>query len=161
MKVYDIKEGKHDVIDSKSYHLRPKVPYYTFATVIQDMKEKRIGRPSTYAITVQKLMERHYIIERNGYLFPTKLGRLVLSLIKKREDMYQFVNEEYTKELEEIMDKIQENKEDYEKVLAELFNKIIKKFKLRYIRYWLIYIDVIYLYINNYEDKRRGLNGRP
>ena len=135
VKVYDIKEGKHDVIDSKSYHLRPKVPYYTFATVIQDMKEKGIGRPSTYAITVQKLMERHYIIERNGYLFPTKLGRLVLSLIKKREDMYQFVNEEYTKELEEIMDKIQENQEDYEKVLAELFNKIIKKFKLRYIRY--------------------------
>ncbi len=135
VKVYDIKEGKHEVINSKSYHLRPRVPYYTFATVIQDMKEKGIGRPSTYAITVQKLLERHYIIERNGYLFPTKLGRLVLSLIKKREDMYQFVNEEYTKELEEIMDKIQENQEDYEKVLAELFNKIIKKFKLRYVKY--------------------------
>ncbi len=135
VKVYDIKEGKHDVIENKSYHLRPKVPYYTFATVIQDMKEKGIGRPSTYAITVQKLLERHYIIERNGYLFPTKLGRLVLSIIKKREDMYQFVNEEYTKELEEIMDKIQENKENYEKVLSELFSKIIRKFKLRYTKY--------------------------
>ncbi len=132
VKTYEIEEGKHDVIDSKSYHLRPKVPYYTFATVIQDMKEKGIGRPSTYAITVQKLLERRYIIERNGYLFPTKLGRLVLSIIKKRKDMYQFVNEEFTKELEELMDKVQENQEDYEKVLSDLFEKVIKKFNTKY-----------------------------
>jgi len=124
LKTYSIPEGKVDVKNKKSYHLKPKVPYYTFATVIQDMKEKGIGRPSTYAVTVQKLLDRHYIIERRGYLFPTKLGRTVLSLIKKREDIYRFVNENYTKELEEIMDRVERGEADYQKELEKLFEEL-------------------------------------
>ena len=124
VKIYSIPEGKVDVKNKKSYHLKPKVPYYTFATVIQDMKEKGIGRPSTYAITVQKLLDRHYIIERRGYLFPTKLGRTVVSLIKKREDIYRFVNENYTKELEEIMDRVERGEADYQKELEKLFEEL-------------------------------------
>jgi len=127
VKVYEIPEGKIDVKDKKSYHLKPKVPYYTFATVIQDMKEKGIGRPSTYAVTVQKLLDRHYIIERRGYLFPTKLGRTVMALIKEREDIYRFVNENYTKELEEIMDKVEKGEADYQKELEKLFEELEKK----------------------------------
>ncbi len=124
VRIYSIPEGKVDVKDKKSYHLKPKVPYYTFATVIQDMKEKGIGRPSTYAVTVQKLLDRHYIIERRGYLFPTKLGRTVISLIKKREDIYRFVNENYTKELEEIMDRVERGEADYQKELEKLFEEL-------------------------------------
>jgi reverse gyrase len=88
------------------------------------MKEKGIGRPSTYAVTVQKLLDRHYIIERRGYLFPTKLGRKVMEIIKSREDIYRFVNESYTKELESIMDRIEEGKTDYEKELEKLFTEL-------------------------------------
>ncbi|WP_456463643.1 reverse gyrase [Persephonella sp.] len=124
VRIYSIPEGKVDVKDKKSYHLKPKVPYYTFATVIQDMKEKGIGRPSTYAATVQKLLDRHYIIERRGYLFPTKLGRTVISFIKKREDIYRFVNESYTKELEEIMDRVERGEADYQKELEKLFEEL-------------------------------------
>ncbi len=124
---YQIPEGKVEVKDSKKYQLRPKVPYYTFATVIQDMKEKGIGRPSTYAVTVQKLLDRHYIVERRGYLFPTRLGRLVMSLIKKREDIYKFVNENFTKELEEIMDKVERGEADYQEELEKLFRELEKR----------------------------------
>ncbi len=120
---YKIPEGKID-IKNKSYHLLPKVSYYTFSEIIQDMKEKGIGRPSTYAVTVQKLLDRHYIIERRGYLFPTKLGRKVMEIIKSREDIYRFVNESYTKELESIMDRIEEGKTDYEKELEKLFAEL-------------------------------------
>ncbi len=127
VKTYDIKPGKYDVSQTKKFSLRPKVPYYTYATVIQDMKEKGIGRPSTYAITIEKLIERHYIIERNGYLFPTKLGRTVLNLIKAREDFYKFVNENFTRELEELMDKVERNEADYEKILDDLFKEVISK----------------------------------
>ncbi len=125
--VYKIPEGKIDVKDSKKFQLKPKVPYYTFATVIQDMKEKGIGRPSTYAVTVQKLLDRHYIIERAGYLFPTKLGRIVMSLIKKREDIYKFVNENFTRELEEIMDKVEKGEADYQEELEKLFEELKEK----------------------------------
>ncbi|WP_457644242.1 reverse gyrase [Persephonella sp.] len=119
-------EGKVD-IKKKSYHLKPKVSYYTFGEIIKEMKEKGIGRPSTYAITVQKLLDRHYIIERRGYLFPTKLGRQVMELIKKREDIYKFVNESFTKELESTMDKIEQGKLDYEEELDKLFLELEKK----------------------------------
>ncbi|SNZ10518.1 Reverse gyrase [Persephonella hydrogeniphila] len=124
IRIYDIPEGKIDVKNKKSYHLKPKVPYYTFATVIQDMKEKGIGRPSTYAVTVQKLLDRHYIVDRRGYLFPTKLGRTVMALIKKREDIYRFVNENYTKELEEIMDRVERGETDYQEELEKLFEEL-------------------------------------
>jgi reverse gyrase len=118
--------GKYEVVNSKKFSLRPKVPYYTYATVIQDMKEKGIGRPSTYAITIEKLLERHYIIDRNGYLFPTKLGRLVLQVIKSKEDYYRFVNENYTKQLEELMDKVENKEADYTEVLDNLFKELFK-----------------------------------
>ena len=127
VKVYHIPEGKYEVQGKKSYHLKPKVPYYTFATLIQDMKEKGIGRPSTYAVTVQKLLDRHYIVERRGYLFPTKLGRTVMSLIKKREDIYRFVNEQFTKELEEIMDRVERGEADYQEELEKLFEELKNK----------------------------------
>ncbi|WP_457639762.1 reverse gyrase [Persephonella sp.] len=127
VKVYSIPEGKIEVKDKKSYHLKPKVPYYTFATLIQDMKEKGIGRPSTYAVTVQKLLDRHYIVERRGYLFPTRLGRTVMALIKKREDIYRFVNEQFTRELEAIMDRVENGEADYQQELEKLFEELKKR----------------------------------
>ncbi|RUM58927.1 MAG: reverse gyrase [Persephonella sp.] len=123
IKTYSIKEGNIE-IGNKVIYQKPKVPYYTFDTVIKDMKEKGIGRPSTYAITVQKLLDRKYIIERKGFLFATKLGKTVLNLVKAREDLYRFVNEEFTKKLEDIMDKIAEGSNDYEKELLSLFNQL-------------------------------------
>jgi len=127
IKIQSLQTGKYEVIHSKKYSLRPKVLYFTYAAIIQEMKEKGIGRPSTYAITIEKLIERHYIIERNGYLFPTKLGRSVLETIKNKEDFYKFVNENYTKELEELMDKVENNKEDYFKILNNLFKDVLCK----------------------------------
>ena len=133
---HKIKPGKHNIKDSKKFSLRPKVPYYTYATVIQDMKEKGIGRPSTYAITIEKLLERHYIIERNGYLFPTKLGRTVLNIIKSKEDFYRFVNENFTRELEMLMDKVENNEADYEQILNSLFKEVIQKHYKEIISYF-------------------------
>ena len=124
VKTYNIDEGRYKLKDKK-YSLIPKVPYYTYATVIQEMKEKGIGRPSTYAITIEKLLERKYVVDRNGYLISTKLGETVLEVIKQKEEFYRFVNENYTKELEEIMDKVEEGEEDYLTVLEKLFEDVI------------------------------------
>lgn len=128
VKTYQIPEGKINVNQNKSYFLKPKVPYYTYEEVIQDMKEKGIGRPSTYAITIEKLLERKYIVEKNRHLIPTKLGIEVLNIIKEKKEFYRFVNENYTKELEEIMDKIEKSNEDYTKALEKLFEDVIEKY---------------------------------
>ncbi len=118
--------GKYDITDKK-FLLIPSVSYYTFATVIQDMKEKGIGRPSTYAITIQKLIDRHYIVVKKGFLFPTTLGRKVMKILKEREDIFRFVEENFTKELESIMDLVEEGKADYQLELKKLYDSLHKK----------------------------------
>ncbi len=123
IKVYSIIEGLIKINNKKIYS-RAKMAPYTFATIIQEMKEKGIGRPSTYAITIEKLLQRRYIIQKKDYLFPTKLGIKVIELIKSKDSIYKFVNEKFTRELEEKMDYIEENKIDYQEELLSLFNKI-------------------------------------
>ncbi len=104
---------------------RPAAQNYTFATIVREMKEKGIGRPSTYAITIQKLLDRRYIVNKNGYLFATPLGRKVLKTIKERNEYYRFVEERFTRQLEELMDMIEERRFDYQEALEQLYNQLI------------------------------------
>ncbi|GAX88207.1 reverse gyrase [Lebetimonas natsushimae] len=121
IKIYNIKEGIYPV--SKNIYQKSKFPPYTYAEVIDEMKNKGIGRPSTYAITVEKLLERKYVVEKNGFLFATKLGFKVLDILKKHP-LYKFVSEIFTKTLEETMDLIEEGKKDYKSELIKLYNNL-------------------------------------
>lgn len=105
----------------------PVVSYFTYASLIEEMRSKGIGRPSTYAITVQKLFERGYIVERYGNLLPTSLGIRVYNIVRNNKDFYDFVNEDYTRELEEQMDKVENNGELYMEYLQALYNRIIHR----------------------------------
>jgi len=119
IKVYDIKPGVYEI--SKTMFQKSKYPPYTYADVIELMKERGIGRPSTYAITIEKLLERKYVVEKNGYLFGTKLGFKVIKIVYSSE-YKDFVTEEFTAKLEEIMDEIEEGRKDYKKELIWLFS---------------------------------------
>ncbi len=90
------------------------------------MKRRGIGRPSTYASTVEKLLERGYVIERNGFLIPTKLGKEIYEFLKRQEKILPFVSEEFTRRLEELMDGVEEGREDYRRVLMTLYEDIIE-----------------------------------
>jgi reverse gyrase len=108
----------------------PKVRLYSQADIINLMKEKDIGRPSTYAIIVKKVMERGYVINKSNNLIPTKLGIDVYNFLEK--NFGDFVSEKRTRDLEDTMDRISENKEDYRKVLESIYNEtnmIIEKGK--------------------------------
>ncbi len=114
-----LQEGSYEV--QKELKERPRVPRFSYAEVIRMMKERGVGRPSTYAITIEKLEERHYIVQRRGILYATKLGQKVYEELRKDPTIYSFVNERYTKELEELMDMVQRGERDYEEVLDELY----------------------------------------
>ncbi len=104
----------------------PKVPLFNQGDIIALMKERKIGRPSTYAKIVKTLLDRHYVIETKGRkkLVPTELGTKVYHyLITKYKDL---VSEERTRQLEELMDLIEEDKIDYQEVLSELYKEIKK-----------------------------------
>lgn len=117
------KGAKLKVVEAKKWKA-PKVSLYTQGDVIALMKERKIGRPSTYAKIVETLMRRGYVVETKGRkkLLPTEKGIKVYHyLVSKYREL---VSEERTRELEEIMDRIEEGAEDYQKVLVELYEEL-------------------------------------
>ncbi|NJD99149.1 reverse gyrase [Thermococcus sp. LS1] len=117
------KGARLKVVEAKKWKA-PKVSLYTQGDIIALMKERKIGRPSTYAKIVQTLLQRYYVIETRGRkkLVPTEQGIKVYHyLISKYKEL---VSEEKTRELEEIMDMIEENKADYQEVLRGLYSEI-------------------------------------
>ncbi len=119
IKVYNIKEGIREV--KKSYFEKSKYPPFTYADIIEMMKKRGIGRPSTYAITIEKLLDRGYVVEKNGYLFATRLGFKVVEIVYN-SSFSEFVSEEFTAKLEEIMDEIERGERDYKEELTLLFS---------------------------------------
>ncbi|WP_297439110.1 reverse gyrase [Thermococcus sp.] len=111
------------VVESKRWKA-PKVQLYSQGDIIAMMKNRKIGRPSTYAKIVKTLLQRYYVIETRGRkkLLPTEQGMKVYHyLMQKYRDL---VNEEKTRELEELMDLIEEEQEDYQKVLQRLYSEL-------------------------------------
>jgi reverse gyrase len=97
----------------------PKVQPYTQGTLIQEMKKRGLGRPSTYAQIVKTLLERGYVVEKKGYLFPTKMGIVVYKFLSGK--FGEFVSEEFTRKLEEEMDIIEEGRKDFVETLREIY----------------------------------------
>jgi reverse gyrase len=103
----------------------PKEYHYTQGEIIDLMKQRGLGRPSTYSSIIQTLIERKYVLSRSGYLIPTSWGEKIYHyLIKKHQDL---VSEDFTIKLEEKMDLVAEGKEDYQKILNETFQRVFEK----------------------------------
>ncbi len=95
------------------------VPLYTEGTLIQEMKRRGLGRPSTYAEIVSTLLSRGYIRAlKGGRLVPTHLGREVFEVLHR--DFPHYVSEEFTRELENLMDAIEHGDQDWEVVCERL-----------------------------------------
>ena len=99
-----------------------QINLYTQAELIKDMKEKEIGRPSTYAVIIQRLFIRKYIEERNGKIRPTLLGTCVSNFLSTHYP--DLVSEEKTQKLYEKMNKVEINEVDYQEILNDTFNEL-------------------------------------
>jgi len=104
------REGKFTVEKGELRKI-PKVPLYTQGSLIQEMKRRGLGRPSTYAQIVQTLLDRGYVRESGGRLVPTRMGIRIYSYL--REHYPDYVSEELTRELETAMDRIERGEMDY------------------------------------------------
>ncbi|MFN3384894.1 MAG: reverse gyrase, partial [Archaeoglobaceae archaeon] len=100
----------------------PAVSLLTQAELVKLMKERGIGRPSTYATIIEKLFSRNYVIEKNGKLIPTKDGIEVYEYLVANYE--RFISENRTKALEEKMDAIERGEMDYLEALKELYEEI-------------------------------------
>jgi len=118
----DIKEGVYDIIDVK-YRKIATVRLYTQADIIRLMKERGLGRPSTYAKIVKTLIERRYVLEsKNKRIVPTRRGRIILNYLKKNYG--ELVSEERSRIVEEKMKEIERGKLNYLDVLKEFYNEV-------------------------------------
>jgi DNA topoisomerase-1 len=103
-------------------------PRYSEATLVKALEENGIGRPSTYAQIISVIQTREYVNKVEGRFKPTMLGMmLVEKLLSPAFDDILDVN--YTRELEEDLDKIEQGDSDYESTLASFYKKFQKDLK--------------------------------
>ena len=106
-------------VEERKFYLVPKEKPFSQGSLIEEMKRKGLGRPSTYALIIDHLLQRRYLKEFKNQLFPTRLGILVFNYLQK--NFGEYVSEDLTRKLEEKMDKVEEGKEDYQKILKEFY----------------------------------------
>ncbi|WP_456425778.1 reverse gyrase [Desulfurobacterium sp.] len=113
-------ESEEGEVEVKKVNVK-KVPViypFTQGELVEEMKRKGIGRPSTYAKIVQTLLDRNYVVEKGKFLYPTSLGKTVYRYLSKNFSSY--VSESFTRELERLMDMVEEGKVDYQTIIDSL-----------------------------------------
>jgi DNA topoisomerase-1 len=102
-------------------HFTEPPPRYTEATLVKDLEEKGIGRPSTYASIISTIVEREYVKKDQGRFTPTMLGERVSDLLVKAfDDVFDVT---FTARLEEELDEIEEGKLPWRDAVREFWEK--------------------------------------
>jgi DNA topoisomerase-1 len=115
-----------------SQHFTQPPPRYTDASLIRDLEEKGIGRPSTYASILSNLQDREYVEKREGRYFPSELGQVVTDLLVA--SFPDILNSEFTADMETQLDDIEEGKADWVKTLSKFwkpFEKTLETAKIQ------------------------------
>ena len=116
---------ENDRLDLKG--LRPEQkftqppPRFGEATLVKELEENGIGRPTTYASIIGTLQMRDYVEKLEGRFKPTRLGRLVTDLLTRSFD--DIIQVAYTRDLENRLDRIAEGQADYQGTLASFYEK--------------------------------------
>ncbi|WP_010491323.1 type I DNA topoisomerase [Paenibacillus elgii] len=125
-----LKEGdkvKKQQIDPKQHFTQPP-PRFTEARLVKALEEMGIGRPSTYAPTLETIQKRGYVAIEEKKFVPTELGELVIQLMI--EFFPEILDVDFTAHMEEGLDHIEEGKEDWVRVLSEFYESFEKRLEV-------------------------------
>ena len=104
-------------------HFTEPPPRFNDATLVKELEEDGIGRPSTYASIISTIVEREYVTKNQGRFSPTMLGeRVSVLLIKSFEDIFDVT---FTARLEEELDEIEEGKLPWREAVKEFWEKFV------------------------------------
>jgi DNA topoisomerase-1 len=109
-------------IEAKQHFTEPP-PRYSEATLIKKMEELGIGRPSTYATTLNVLRDREYVRLDKKRLYPEDKGRLVTAFLESF--FRRYVEYDFTADLEEKLDLISAGKLEWKDVLRDFWREFI------------------------------------
>src|SRR5215475_2143190 len=118
-----VKEGQTLKLDAirPDQHFTQPPPRYNDATLVKELEEDGIGRPSTYASIISVIVEREYVVKEQGRFSPTMLGERVSTLlVKSFEDIFDVT---FTARLEEELDEIEEGKLHWREAVKEFWEK--------------------------------------
>ena len=114
-------------LDPRQHFTQPP-PRFTQATLIKELDENGIGRPSTYASIISNVLDREYVaMDERRCLAPTELGSLVTDLLV--DSFPDILNVEFTAGMEGILDKVEEGKEDWTKAMKRFYASFSRDLK--------------------------------
>lgn len=120
----DLSDYKTNVIIAedilKEQHFTKPAARYTEASLIKELESLGIGRPSTYAKILETIKDRAYVQVKEKKFYPTEIGFETTD--KLQEFFSNIINVKYTANMENELDLIAEDKEDYLKVLKNFYN---------------------------------------
>ena len=125
----ELKEG--DVLTAEKVNTEQKFTEppqrFTEASLVREMEEKNIGRPSTYAPTISNLMDREYVERppRTKIIKPTELGFTVTSLMENH--FKDIVDLNFTSEMEDRLDDVESSSTDWKQILRDFYGPFKKE----------------------------------
>lgn len=144
LKVYSKYEDSNDVIlptlEENTKILSERIEYsehetkpparYTESKLIKEMEELGIGRPSTYAKTIDTLKERVYVKIEDKKFIPTEVG---IEITDKLQEFFKdIINVKYTKEMEDDLDKIADGNLVWYQLLDRFYNDFEPKVEVAF-----------------------------
>jgi len=122
----EIKEG--DAIELTAIrpeqHFTQPPPRYSEASLVKELEENGIGRPSTYASILSTIVAREYVEKKEGRFHPTELGSLVNELLV--ESFPQLLDADFTAKMEEQLDEVEEGNAAWRTVLGDFYTPFKK-----------------------------------
>ncbi|WP_115991347.1 type I DNA topoisomerase [Cohnella lupini] len=113
-----------DQIEPKQHFTQPP-PRFTEARLVKTLEELGIGRPSTYAPTLETIQKRNYVAMEEKKFIPTELGELVIQLME--EFFPEILDAEFTANMEGDLDHVEEGTQDWVNVIGDFY----KSFEVR------------------------------
>ncbi|KIL44874.1 type I DNA topoisomerase [Jeotgalibacillus soli] len=122
----DLREGEtaqSDSIDPKQHFTQPP-PRYTEARLVKTLEELGIGRPSTYAPTLDTIQKRGYVSLDNKRFIPTELGEIVLELVV--EFFPEIIDVEFTAKMEKDLDSVEDGQIRWVTIIDDFYQDFEK-----------------------------------
>ncbi|MBS1125021.1 MAG: topoisomerase, partial [Deltaproteobacteria bacterium] len=100
-------------------HFTQPPPRFSEASLVKELEERGIGRPSTYASIMSTIVDRGYVEKKEARFWPTELGILVNGLLV--ESFPEIVSSDFTAKMENDLDKVEEGSQDWRTLLGTFY----------------------------------------
>ncbi|MDH7500625.1 MAG: type I DNA topoisomerase [candidate division NC10 bacterium] len=102
-------------------HFTQPPPRFTEASLVKELEEKGIGRPSTYSVILSTLQERDYVFRERGHFRPTDLGMIITDLLV--ENFPKILDVQFTADMEKQLDEVEEGKDTGKRLVEKFYGE--------------------------------------